>query len=88
MKRSTTGRKAFLSIATGVLVVILTGSLSVASASPRKLAAEPPDPVLTWNTHAVNAVRASSPAQFETEGLVYMSYVLGERSHPPRLRDP
>ena len=88
MKRSAAGRRAFLSIVVAALTVVLTGSLSVASASPRKLAAEPPDPVLTWNTHAVNAVRASSPAQFETEGLVYMSYVLGERSHPPRLRDP
>jgi len=31
--------------------------------------------VLTWNTNAVNAVRASSPAKFQTEGLIYMSYV-------------
>ena len=35
----------------------------------------PPDAVLTWNTNAVNAVRASSPAKFQTEGLIYMSYV-------------
>jgi len=75
MKRSTTGRKAFLSIATGVLVVILTGSLSVASASPRRVASVPPDAVLTWNAYAVSAVRASSPSKFQTEGLVYMSYV-------------
>jgi hypothetical protein len=31
--------------------------------------------VLTWNSNAVNAVRASSPAKFQVEGLIYMSYV-------------
>ena len=31
--------------------------------------------MLTWNTNAVNAVRASSPAKFQVEGLIYMSYV-------------
>jgi hypothetical protein len=35
----------------------------------------PADAVLTWNTNAVNAVRASLPAKFQTEGLIYMSYV-------------
>ena len=35
----------------------------------------PPDAVLTWNTNAVNAVRASSPTKFQIEGLIYMSYV-------------
>jgi hypothetical protein len=30
---------------------------------------------LTWNTNAVNAVRSSSPAKFQVEGLIYMSYV-------------
>ena len=34
-----------------------------------------PDAVLTWNTNAVNAVRASAPSKFQTEGLIYMSYV-------------
>jgi hypothetical protein len=31
--------------------------------------------VLTWNTNAVNAVRASSPTKVQTDGMVYMSYV-------------
>ena len=35
----------------------------------------PPDAVLTWNSNAVNAVRASSPAKFQVEGIIYMSYV-------------
>ena len=62
-------------IAVGVLALALAGSMPVASASPRKAAFESPDAVLTWNTYAVNAVRASSPSKFQTEGLVYMSYV-------------
>ena len=35
----------------------------------------PPDAVLTWNTYAVNAVRASTPTKVQTDGMVYMSYV-------------
>jgi hypothetical protein len=31
--------------------------------------------VLTWNTYTVNAVRASTPTKFQTDGMVYMSYV-------------
>ena len=34
-----------------------------------------PDAVLTWNTNAVNAVRASTPTKVQTDGMVYMSYV-------------
>jgi hypothetical protein len=50
-------------------------SLSAASARPSKSAALPPDAVLTWNTNAVNAVRASSPSKFQVEGMIYLSYV-------------
>jgi hypothetical protein len=35
----------------------------------------PSDAVLTWNTYAVNAVRASTPTKVQTDGMVYMSYV-------------
>ncbi len=42
---------------------------------PPAVAPVPPDAVLTWNTNAVNAVRASSPSKFQVEGLIYMSYV-------------
>lgn len=31
--------------------------------------------MLTWNTNAVTAVRASSPTKLQTDGMVYMSYV-------------
>jgi hypothetical protein len=63
----------FVLVAT--LVVVAAVSLSVASAKTQKTVVESPDAVLTWNTNAVNAVRASSPAKFQTEGLIYMSYV-------------
>jgi hypothetical protein len=66
--------KALLVLA-ATLVVTAAVSLSVASAKTQKAAVEPPGAVLTWNTNAVNAVRASSPAKFQTEGLIYMSYV-------------
>jgi hypothetical protein len=66
--------KALL-VLVGILVVVATGSLSVASAKTHKSVVVPPDAVLTWNTDAVDAVRASSPAKFQTEGLIYTSYV-------------
>jgi hypothetical protein len=59
----------------GLLAIGASAWLSVASARPHKPAVTPPDPVLTWNTNAVNAVRASAPAKFQVEGLIYMSYV-------------
>ena len=73
MKRMTV-RKAALALA-GVLVAAATLSLSTASATPKKPAPVPPDAVLTWNTFAVNAVRASTPTKVQTDGMVYMSYV-------------
>jgi len=66
--------KAFL-ILVGALAVAVTASLSVASAKPPKPTAVPPDAVLIWNTNTVNAVRASTPTKFQTDGMVYMSYV-------------
>ena len=33
-----------------------------------------PDAVLTWNTIAVDAVRSSTPAKFQTEGFIDLSY--------------
>ena len=66
--------KALL-VLVGVLVAATTVWLSVASANPRKPVVVPPDAVLTWNTNAVNAVRASSPTKVQTDGMVYMSYV-------------
>jgi hypothetical protein len=59
----------------GVAVVATTVMLSAATAKPRQPAAVPPDAVLTWNNYTVAAVRASTPSKFQTDGMVYMSYV-------------
>jgi len=59
----------------GIAAIAATAWLSAASATPHKQTFVPPDAVLTWNTNAVNAVRASSPTKFQVEGLIYMSYV-------------
>ena len=65
-------------------IVVGAGLVAVAallaSSSARAVQASPaapiaPDAVLTWNANAVNAVRASAPAKFQVEGLIYMSYV-------------
>jgi VCPO second helical-bundle domain len=66
--------KKLLALA-GILAIAATAWLSVASATTHKQATVPPEAVLTWNTNAVNAVRASSPVKFQVEGLIYMSYV-------------
>jgi hypothetical protein len=58
-----------------LLVVVATAWLSAASATTHKRVVVPPDAVMTWNTNAVNAVRASTPTKFQTDGMVYMSYV-------------
>jgi hypothetical protein len=64
---------------TAVSIACAAAALVLSAASARMLpdAQDPPpaDAVLTWNTYAVNAVRASSPAKFQVEGLIYMSYI-------------
>jgi len=64
-----------LLISAGIAAVVAAAWLSVASATTRKSVVVPPDAVLAWNTNTVNAVRASSPTKFQTDGMVYMSYV-------------
>ena len=56
-------------------IVAATASLSAASTARRKQTPVSPDAVLIWNTNTVNAVRASTPTKFQTDGMVYMSYV-------------
>ncbi|MDP9306928.1 MAG: vanadium-dependent haloperoxidase [Actinomycetota bacterium] len=73
MKKRTTQLKALL-VFVGILAVAVTASLSVASAKTPKPVVVPPDAALTWNTYAVNAVRASTPTKVQTDGMVYMSY--------------
>ena len=63
-----------------LVVVVLTAAatgaaVAVAPAKSHTVPGPPPDAVLTWNTYAVNAVRASTPTKFQTDGMVYMAYV-------------
>ena len=75
MKRRTTQLKALLALVGVVALAAATWSLSAASAKPHETAALSPDAVLTWNNYAVSAVRTSTPTKFQTDGMVYMSYV-------------
>src|SRR3984893_2654079 len=74
MKRRKVPLKTLLVLAS-LVVAAATATLPMASATGRKPVASPPDAVLTWNTNAVNAVRGSTPTKFQTDGMVYMSYV-------------
>src|SRR5690348_10510823 len=58
-----------------VAAAVATTWLSAASATAKREAATPPDAVITWNNNAVNAVRASTPTKFQTDGMVYMAFV-------------
>jgi hypothetical protein len=74
MKRTKSPLRTLFVLAS-VLVVAVTVSLSAASARTHKAVVVSPDPVLTWNTNALNAVRLSSPPKAQTDGMVYISYV-------------
>jgi hypothetical protein len=72
--------KRTIQIAALLVVVLLaaaaaTGGVAVSPASSHTQPGPPPDAVLTWNTNAVNAVRASTPTKAQTDGMVYMAYV-------------
>src|SRR5215475_3401795 len=74
--KGTALRTRGLLVLVAVLAVVAGGlSVGAASATRQKASAVSADAVLTWNTNAVNAVRASSPSKFQVEGLIYMSYV-------------
>jgi len=60
-------------VATTVAALLASSSAPAVQAAPTP--GIPPDAVLTWNTNAVNAVRASAPAKLQVEGIIYMSYV-------------
>jgi len=72
MKRTVRLKRSLILVS--IVAVAATASLSAASAETHKPVAVAPDAVLTWDTNAVNAVRASSPAKFQTDGFIYMSY--------------
>jgi hypothetical protein len=73
MKRREVQLRGLL-VLVGIVAVATAAWLSTASAGSRKPIVVPPDAVLTWNTYTVNAVRASTPTKFQTDGMVYMSY--------------
>jgi hypothetical protein len=62
-------------VAAAASVTALLASSAATAVAPPPAPPIPPNAVLTWNTNAVNAVRASSPSKFQVEGLIYMSYV-------------
>ncbi len=73
------GHSRALPILVGIAVLTAiaaaTASVAVAPAKSHPQPGPPPDAVLTWNTNAVSAVRASTPTKFQTDGMVYMAYV-------------
>jgi hypothetical protein len=74
-KRLRTRTLLVLAGAVAVTVAALLASSSAATVQASPAPPIAPGAVLTWNTYAVNAVRASSPSKFQVEGLIYMSYV-------------
>jgi hypothetical protein len=59
----------------GVMCLAIGVAGPTASLQQRTAAAIPPQTALDWNVIAVNTVRAATPAKFQIEGLIYMSYV-------------
>ena len=72
-------RTSIVLAAAAAAAAAATVAALLASSAPAIQASPPPpipsDAVLTWNANAVSAVRASAPAKFQVEGLIYMSYV-------------
>ena len=64
-----------LAAVVAAITAALLASSSTSSVHASPPPAIPPAAVLTWNTNAVNAVRASSPAKFQVEGIIYIAYV-------------
>jgi hypothetical protein len=66
-----------LAAACMVGVVCLAIGVAGPTASTRRQSAAtiPAQTALDWNVIAVNTVRAATPAKFQIEGLIYMSYV-------------
>ncbi len=63
-------------IMAAVLVALVVGTGVTGAANSRTTAATiSPQAALDWNLIAVNTVRAATPAKFQIEGTLYMSYV-------------
>ena len=57
------------------VAVVVTASSGASTATRSKPAAAPADAVLTWNTNAVNSVRASAPPKSQLDAVFLMAYV-------------
>lgn len=68
-------RRALVGFFMAAMAVAQPGGMAVLANADDQNQARSPQVVLDWNLNAVNAVRRSSPTKFQTEGLVYMSYV-------------
>src|SRR5471030_2211208 len=62
-------------VLTSVAVLAAEATGSSAQPSHASAATISPQTALDWNLIAVNTVRAATPAVFQLEGLIYMSYV-------------
>src|SRR4051794_24590239 len=74
MKKRSAQLRALVALA-GIVAIAVAASSSVGSAGAHRSSPVPPDAVVTWNAYAVNAVRASTPTKFQTDGMLYMAYV-------------
>lgn len=62
-------------LAVAALAAAASGASSGASTRPHSSSEGSSTTAIDWNTTAVNTVRAATPAKFQVEGLIYMSYV-------------
>ena len=66
--------KKVVGLACLVAVVVTTTLFAASTATPSQPTSVPADAVLTWNTHAVDAVRASAPPKSQIDAVFLMAY--------------
>src|SRR6478672_7093102 len=66
--------KTLLGFACLVAVVVSTSVSGASRATPTHPTAVPADAILTWNTNAVTAVRASAPPKGQLDAVFLMAY--------------
>jgi hypothetical protein len=62
-------------LATVVAATVVVSGVPASAPGPAAASTLSAQVVLDWNLNAVTAVRSSTPTKFQTEGLIYMSYV-------------
>jgi hypothetical protein len=67
--------KACVGVAAALVAAATGGLIGPVTPAAQAVASPSAQVVLDWNLNAVTAVRASTPAKFQIEGLIYMSYV-------------